>query len=150
MARSRRPLSLLLPLLPPRSIIVDRDPRGPLHSPQILHDSSSSRSSSSSSSSSSRGGGRAVKGMAPPLRDPGDWIFSPEWWGIQGRGWGRDEGSTLFRHTSHRSNGIVTVTSHPASSSVSPHLPHIVPYHANFRISFHSMPCHFRISFFLF
>ena len=125
MARRRRPFPLPLPLLllPPRSIIVDTDTRGPLHSPQILLHGSSS----SSSRGGGGGGGRAaVKGMA--LRDPGDWRFSPEWWGSQGHGWGRNEGSTLFSHASCKSNGIVTVTSHPASTSVCP---------------YHSLLCHY-------
>lgn len=49
--------------------------------------------------------------------DPGNWVFSPEWWGTQGRGWGRNPGVTVFERLSHSANGLVTVTAHPASSS---------------------------------
>ncbi|KAI5066270.1 hypothetical protein GOP47_0018894 [Adiantum capillus-veneris] len=49
--------------------------------------------------------------------DPGNWVFSPEWWGTQGCGWGRNPGTTVFEQPSHKGNGLVSVTAHPASSS---------------------------------
>jgi len=44
-------------------------------------------------------------------RDPGDWDLSPEWYGSQGGGYGRDDGVVVYR------SGDVEVTSHAASSS---------------------------------
>lgn len=32
--------------------------------------------------------------------DPGHWNFSPEWWGSQDGGWGRNEGVTVFHKQS--------------------------------------------------
>ena len=43
-------------------------------------------------------------------RDPGDWDFSPEWYGTQGGGYGRDDGVVVYR------SGEVAVTAHPSSS----------------------------------
>ena len=43
-------------------------------------------------------------------RDPGDWDFSPEWYGSQGGGYGRDDGVVVYR------SGEVAVTAHPSSS----------------------------------
>ncbi|KAL4420428.1 hypothetical protein ABPG75_010084 [Micractinium tetrahymenae] len=56
--------------------------------------------------------------------DPGHWNFSPEWYGTQGGGWGRDAGLVVFSQDSCCGNGRVTVTAHPAvgqPSSSSPH-----------------------------
>jgi hypothetical protein len=44
----------------------------------------------------------------------GDWNLSPEWYGTQGDGWGRNGGETIFDEASSFS-GRVTVTAHPAS-----------------------------------
>ncbi len=43
----------------------------------------------------------------------GDWNLSPEWFGTQGGGWGRNEGQVVFEEVS--CSGRVTVTAHPAS-----------------------------------
>lgn len=43
------------------------------------------------------------------------WNYSPEWYGTQGGGWGRDAGVTVFSAQSRCGNGHVTVTAHPAS-----------------------------------
>lgn len=43
----------------------------------------------------------------------GDWNLSPEWFGTQGGGWGRNEGQVIFEEVSY--SGRVTVTAHPAS-----------------------------------
>ncbi|GMH40504.1 hypothetical protein BSKO_08408 [Bryopsis sp. KO-2023] len=51
--------------------------------------------------------------------DPGSWDVSPEWWGTQGGGWGRNEGSTVFEKESLHGNGLVTVTAHPAQGNPS-------------------------------
>ena len=138
---------LLLPLLHHHHhhhhhfITINTERCGPLGSPQLIH----------GFSSSSRGR-RVAMSTPPPSGDPGDWRFSPEWWGIQGRGWGRDEGSTLFSHASCKSNGIVTVTSHPASSSVCPYCSLLCHVLISFRaelvlISFHSLkPCFCALS----
>eukprot|EP00873_Tetraselmis_striata_P011895 jgi/Tetstr1/432159/TSEL_021616.t1 len=53
--------------------------------------------------------------------DPGHWNFSPEWWGSQGGGWGRDDGCRMldvilqmvYRAESEH-NGLVEVTAHTA------------------------------------
>jgi len=45
--------------------------------------------------------------------DPGDWDLSPEWYGSQGGGYGRDDGVVVY------SSGDVVVTAHAASSSSS-------------------------------
>lgn len=47
-------------------------------------------------------------------RDPGNWNLSPEWFGQQGGGWGRNSGDLVFECESNL-NGLVQVTSHPAS-----------------------------------
>ena len=82
----------------------------------------------------------------PPSGDPGDWRFSPEWWGIHGHGWGRNEGSTLFSHASCKSNGIVSVTSHPASTSVCLYHSHAISYF-DFHILIVCLKIHVFISF---
>ena len=46
--------------------------------------------------------------------DPGHWNNSPEWFGQQGGGWGRNIGNVVFERMSPM-NGLVQVTSHPAS-----------------------------------
>jgi hypothetical protein len=46
--------------------------------------------------------------------DPGHWNYSPEWWGTQGGGWGRDAGQVVFSRESPL-NGRVEVTAHAAS-----------------------------------
>jgi hypothetical protein len=51
--------------------------------------------------------------------DEGDWKYSPEWWGTQAGGWGRNAGETIFEAPSAMGNGVVSVTSHPASTPVS-------------------------------
>lgn len=48
----------------------------------------------------------------------GDWKYSPEWWGSQGGGWGHDAGLVVFEVKSTMDNGVITVTSHPASTPV--------------------------------
>jgi len=40
------------------------------------------------------------------------WDRSPEWWGTQGGGWGRDGGAEVYRGESAVGNGSVGVTSH--------------------------------------
>lgn len=50
--------------------------------------------------------------------DEGDWQFSPEWWGTQGGSWGRNAGDTVFESQSAIGNGVISVTSHPASTPV--------------------------------
>lgn len=45
--------------------------------------------------------------------DPGDWDLSPEWYGTQGGGYGRDDGAVVYR------SGDVVVTAHAASPSPS-------------------------------
>ncbi|KAK9867037.1 hypothetical protein WJX84_008781 [Apatococcus fuscideae] len=53
--------------------------------------------------------------------DPGHWNLSPEWFGSQGGSWGHNTGEDIFREESSLGNGVVTVTSHPASPvSLSP------------------------------
>ncbi|KAL2651772.1 hypothetical protein R1flu_019900 [Riccia fluitans] len=47
--------------------------------------------------------------------DEGDWKYSPEWWGTQGGGWGRNEGDIVFERPTSMANGVVSVTAHPAS-----------------------------------
>ncbi|KAG6547958.1 hypothetical protein Mapa_010779 [Marchantia paleacea] len=47
--------------------------------------------------------------------DPGDWKYSPEWWGTQGGGWGRNDGDIVFEMPTSMGNGVVSVTAHPAS-----------------------------------
>lgn len=49
--------------------------------------------------------------------DPGHWNFSPEWWGSQGGGWGRDAGTPVFEADSSLGNGRISVTAHPTSIS---------------------------------
>ncbi|CAJ2677452.1 unnamed protein product [Trifolium pratense] len=44
------------------------------------------------------------------LEDEGDWLYASEWWGSAS-----DEGKTVFRSTSGKGNGIVSVTAHPSS-----------------------------------
>lgn len=39
--------------------------------------------------------------------DPGHWNFSPEWWGTQNNGWGRDSGEAVFCGNSVHGNGKV-------------------------------------------
>lgn len=51
-------------------------------------------------------------------RDPGSWNYSPEWWGIQNDGWGRNGGEVTFKEYSRFGNGKVVVTAHPASLQV--------------------------------
>ncbi|CAK9192328.1 unnamed protein product [Sphagnum troendelagicum] len=46
----------------------------------------------------------------------GDWKYSPEWWGSQGGGWGHDAGLVVFEVQSTMDNGVITVTSHTAST----------------------------------
>ncbi|KAG0568054.1 hypothetical protein KC19_7G182900 [Ceratodon purpureus] len=48
--------------------------------------------------------------------EEGDWQFSPEWWGTQGGSWGRNAGETVFESQSTIGNGVISVTSHPAST----------------------------------
>ena len=49
--------------------------------------------------------------------DPyGHWNFSPEWWGLQADGWGRNAGTVIFSEHSQY-NGKVTVTAHPTSTN---------------------------------
>ncbi|CAM6089614.1 unnamed protein product [Calypogeia fissa] len=48
--------------------------------------------------------------------DEGDWKYSPEWWGTQAGGWGHNHGETVFEAPSIAGNGVVSVTSHPAST----------------------------------
>ena len=43
------------------------------------------------------------------------WELSPEWWGSQGGGWGRDPGDVVFERKSASGNGVVMVTAHPAA-----------------------------------
>jgi hypothetical protein len=50
--------------------------------------------------------------------EEGDWQFSPEWWGTQGGSWGRNAGDTVFESQSVFGNGVISVTSHPASTPV--------------------------------
>ncbi|KAK9862412.1 hypothetical protein WJX84_005697 [Apatococcus fuscideae] len=53
--------------------------------------------------------------------DPGHWNLSPEWFGNQGGSWGHNAGDIIFTQESQLGNGLVTVTTHPASSvSLSP------------------------------
>lgn len=52
--------------------------------------------------------------------EEGDWQYSPEWWGTQGGGWGRSAGDTVFESQSTMGNGVISVTSHPASTPVCP------------------------------
>lgn len=56
--------------------------------------------------------------------DEGDWRFSPEWWGTQAGGWGHNAGEIVFEAPSGMGNGVVSVTSHPASTpkSSEPHM----------------------------
>ena len=61
---------------------------------------------------------RARHTSSPPpatAPDPADWERSPEWYGSQGRGWGRGAGEPVFSAASPVGNGVVTVTAHPAS-----------------------------------
>jgi hypothetical protein len=48
--------------------------------------------------------------------DPGHWNFSPEWWGNQDGGWGRDAGTCVFEADSSCGNGRITVTAHATSA----------------------------------
>jgi hypothetical protein len=48
--------------------------------------------------------------------DPATWERSPEWYGSQGGGWGRDDGRVVFAETSTVGNGRVTVTAHASSA----------------------------------
>lgn len=50
--------------------------------------------------------------------DPGDWTYSPQWWGTQGGGWGYDQGEQVCRLESSEGNGVMTVTAHPAALRV--------------------------------
>ncbi|KAL4853379.1 Methyltransferase-like protein 13 [Chlorella vulgaris] len=52
--------------------------------------------------------------------DPGHWNLSPEWWGNQGGGWGKDAGVTVYESHSELGNGRITVTSHSATPQSSP------------------------------
>ncbi|GAB4814121.1 hypothetical protein N2152v2_001167 [Parachlorella kessleri] len=47
--------------------------------------------------------------------DPGHWNLSPEWFGTQNGGWGRDAGQEVFSADSACGNGRVTVTAHEAT-----------------------------------
>ncbi|BBN10926.1 hypothetical protein MPTK1_5g07620 [Marchantia polymorpha subsp. ruderalis] len=60
---------------------------------------------------------RKMSGQAKRRRDddPGDWKYSPEWWGTQGGGWGRNDGDIVFEMPTFLGNGVVSVTAHPAS-----------------------------------
>ncbi|XP_047317564.1 uncharacterized protein LOC124921010 [Impatiens glandulifera] len=44
------------------------------------------------------------------IDDEGDWIYSQEWWGGS-----KSNGQTVFRSTSDRGNGVVSVVAYPAS-----------------------------------
>lgn len=48
------------------------------------------------------------------IDDEGDWIYSSEWWG---NGSGSD-GQTVFRATSDKGNGVVSVLAYPSSRPV--------------------------------
>lgn len=52
--------------------------------------------------------------VSQTAKDPGHWNLSPEWFGQQGGGWGRNSGNIIFDQMSNL-NGLVQVTSHPAS-----------------------------------
>jgi hypothetical protein len=52
--------------------------------------------------------------------DPGHWNLSPEWWGNQGGGWGKDAGVTVYESHSELGNGRITVTAHSATPQSSP------------------------------
>ncbi len=40
--------------------------------------------------------------------DAAHWNHSPEWWGTQDGGWGRNAGTTVFRQQSQHGNGEVS------------------------------------------
>lgn len=50
--------------------------------------------------------------------DPGECKYSPEWFGTQGGGWGRNPGATIFAESSAFGNGVVSVTAHESSRQV--------------------------------
>ncbi|KAI8560764.1 hypothetical protein RHMOL_Rhmol04G0281300 [Rhododendron molle] len=44
-----------------------------------------------------------------PIEDEGDWCYSSEWWGT------KSDGHTVFRATSDKGNGVVSVVAYPSS-----------------------------------
>lgn len=51
------------------------------------------------------------------IEDEGDWCYSPEWWG------NNSDGQTVFRSTSDRGNGVVSVIAYPSSRPSKVHWP---------------------------
>lgn len=47
-----------------------------------------------------------------PIEDEGDWCYSSEWWGT------KSDGHTVFRATSDKGNGVVSVVAYPSSKPV--------------------------------
>ncbi|KAF9604854.1 hypothetical protein IFM89_010529 [Coptis chinensis] len=51
----------------------------------------------------------AIRRNGSLIEDEGDWFYSSEWWGTY------SEGHTVFRSSSDKGNGIISVVSHPCS-----------------------------------
>ncbi len=55
--------------------------------------------------------------------DAAHWNFSPEWWGTQDGGWGRDAGTTVFKQRSEHGNGEASLSVAPMSGRTSARAP---------------------------